>query len=111
MAAKLGVPTDPAISFHPVLGDLAKLRELASSRATSVAAVLRELVHEYVAGGRVPGHTLVLTGALDNPVVQRVEDLPLIGIDDILAPSRALGHADPDDDLDIDALAERLGAP
>lgn len=54
MPFKPGAPVDPAISFHPLRGDLARLRALAERDGTSVAAVLRGIVHGYLGEGR-PG--------------------------------------------------------
>lgn len=139
MAFPKGPPTDPAISFHPLLGDTSRLRELAASRGTSVAAVLRDAVRGYLTDREFPpkrekpavGPSRVITKnpyeVVEVPVVELADgalveipqgDAPRwnsatsrmgLEIEDILAPSIALGHVDPHDDDDLDALAERLG--
>lgn len=77
MPFKPGPAVDPAISVHLQAGDTARLRALAERAGTSVAGLLRQVVHGYLEDGH-DDH--------DDPVVRPTDD-------DIDAIAERLGGA------------------
>ena len=95
MAAKLGDPVDPATSIHTHAGDLDRARALAQQRGVSVAQVLGDLLRDALDG-------IEQRGIDTTPELDLKDDAPSSFADqlaeDLVLPSVALGHVDPNDD-------------